>query len=33
MTNKHVQVKKRGIREIDRFRKKIMIPDYEIPKC
>ena len=28
-----VEVKKRGIREIDRFRKKIMIPDYEIPKC
>ena len=28
-----VEVKKRGIREIDEFRKKLMIPDYEIPKC
>ena len=26
-------VKKRGIREIDGFRKKLIIPDYEIPKC
>ena len=25
--------KKRGIRAIDRFRKKLMIPDSEIPKC
>ena len=25
--------KTRGIRVIDRFRKKLMIPDYEIPKC
>ena len=25
--------KTRGIRAIDRFRKKIMIPDSEIPKC
>ena len=23
----------RGIRAIDRFRKKLMIPDFEIPKC
>ena len=26
-------MKKRGIRAIDGFRKKIMIPDYEIMKC
>ena len=26
-------VKKRGIRAIDEFRKKLMIPDSEIPKC
>ena len=25
--------KTRGIRAIDRFRKKLMIPDSEIPKC
>ena len=25
--------KKRGIREIDGFRKRLMIPDYVIPKC
>ena len=25
--------KTRGIRVIDRFTKKLMIPDYEIPKC
>ena len=25
--------KKRGIRAIDGFRKKLMIPDSEIPKC
>ena len=25
--------KTRGIREIDGFRKKLMIPDSEIPKC
>ena len=25
--------KKRGIRAIDGFRKKLTIPDYEIPKC
>ena len=25
--------KTRGIRAIDEFRKKIMIPDFEIPKC
>ena len=25
--------KTRGIRAIDEFRKKLMIPDYEIPKC
>ena len=25
--------KKRGIRAIDGFRKKLMIPDFEIPKC
>ena len=28
-----VKVKKRGIRAIDGFRKKLMIPDYEISKC
>ena len=26
-------MKKRGIRAIDGFRKKLMIPDFEIPKC
>ena len=26
-------MKKRGIRAIDEFRKKLMIPDSEIPKC
>ena len=26
-------MKKRGIREIDAFRKKKMIPDFEIPNC
>ena len=25
--------KKRGIRAVDGFRKKLMIPDFEIPKC
>ena len=25
--------KTRGIKAIDRFRKKLMIPDFEIPKC
>ena len=25
--------KKRGERKIDRFRKKLMIPEYEIPQC
>ena len=25
--------KTRGIRAIDGFRKKLMIPDFEIPKC
>ena len=30
---KHCRGKKRGIRAIDRFRKKLMIPDSEIPKC
>ena len=25
--------KARGIRAIDRFRKKLMTPDFEIPKC
>ena len=25
--------KKRGIRAIDGFRNKLMIPDFEIPKC
>ena len=25
--------KKRGEREIDRFRKKLMIPKFKIPKC
>ena len=25
--------KKRGIRAVDRFRKKLMIPDFEIPRC
>ena len=25
--------KTRGIRAIDGFRKKIMLPDFEIPKC
>ena len=25
--------KTRGIRAIDEFRKKLMIPDFEIPKC
>ena len=36
MTNiiKHCRgEKKRGIREIDGFRKRLMIPDYVIPKC
>ena len=28
-----VEVKKRGIRAIDGFRKKLMIPDFEISKC
>ena len=28
-----VEVKKRGIRAIDVFRRKLMIPDYEITKC
>ena len=28
-----VEVKKRGIRAIDGFRKKFMIPDFEISKC
>ena len=27
------EVKKRGIRVIDGFRKKLMIPDSEIPEC
>ena len=26
-------VKKKGIRAINGFRKKLMIPDFEIPKC
>ena len=25
--------KKRGIKAIDEFRNKLMIPDFEIPKC
>ena len=28
-----VEVKKRGIKAIDGFRNKLMIPDSEIPKC
>ena len=28
-----VEEKKRGIRAIDGFRNKLMIPDFEIPKC
>ena len=28
-----VEAKKRGIRAVDRFRKKLTIPDSEIPKC
>ena len=28
-----VEVKKKGIRAIDGFRKKLMIPDYEISNC
>ena len=28
-----VEVKKRGIKKMDEFRKKLMIPDYEISKC
>ena len=30
---KRCRGEKRGIRAIDGFRKKLMIPDFEIPKC
>ena len=35
MTNiiKHCRGEKRGIRAIDRFRRKLTIPDFEITKC
>ena len=35
MTNiiKHCRGEKRGIRAIDRFRRTLMIPDFEITKC